>query len=139
ESFYREALEGRRRAFGAEHPDTLISVINMAHLSNVRGRFDEARAALEENHPLIQRVFGLDHWRCAEARSLVGEALVGLGRLEAAEHYLLESFTNLEGSLPEGRRKAKLPLARERIVKLYEAWDKTKEAGEWRDGAVEGD
>ena len=42
EPYYREALEKRRRVLGEEHPDTLVSINNMATLLEKQGRLDEA-------------------------------------------------------------------------------------------------
>ena len=51
EPLYRRALEARERVLGKEHPDTLISVNNLAGLYQAQGRYGEAeplyRRALE--------------------------------------------------------------------------------------------
>ena len=75
---------------------------------------------------------GENHWRTAEARSLLGAALAGLQRHQEAEAYLLDGYTELDASLPAGRRTTKLPPAVERLVLLYDAWSKPMQAAEWR-------
>ena len=95
--------------------------------------------AYAECEPLVResletgaRVLGADHWRVAESRSLLGEALAGLERYEEAEADLLESYAALDVALPPARRARRLPAAAERLVKLYEAWGKPEMADEWR-------
>jgi len=48
EVYYTEALEGRRRVLGDEHPDTLLSICNMGNLLYMQGKFDEAETHYTE-------------------------------------------------------------------------------------------
>ena len=43
EGLYRRALEGRESQLGAQHPDTLGSVNNLANLLQQQGKLEEAR------------------------------------------------------------------------------------------------
>ena len=51
EPYFREALEGRRRTLGDEHPDTLTSIFLTGYWLTSQGKFEEAlpyyREALE--------------------------------------------------------------------------------------------
>jgi hypothetical protein len=51
ESHFREALEGRRRVLGKEHPDTLVSKGNLDGLLARFGRSREAFEAESEDPP----------------------------------------------------------------------------------------
>ncbi len=82
--------------------------------------------------PIHIRILGENHWRTAEARSLLGEALTGLERYEEAETHLLDGHAGLDASLPGGRRTQKLPSSIDRLVRLYDAWGKPEKAAEWR-------
>ncbi len=42
EPLYRRALDGKERVLGGEHPDTLISVVNLAALRHAQGKLEEA-------------------------------------------------------------------------------------------------
>ncbi len=130
--YYREALEGYRRALGDEHPNTLTSINNMVALLNARVRYAEAEQLVRESLPINIRIRGENHWRTAEARSLLGEALAGLERYDEAETHLLDGHAGLDASLPGGRRTKKLPPSIERLVRLYDAWGKPDQAAEWR-------
>jgi hypothetical protein len=60
---YVDALEGRRRTLGPNHPDTFTSMLNLATLlADVKER-DEAAALLRECFEGSQRVLGPNHPR----------------------------------------------------------------------------
>ncbi len=75
---------------------------------------------------------GKDDWQTAEAHSLLGAALTELGRYEEEETHLLEGHAGLDASAPGGRRPRYLPRSIERLVYLYDAWDKPEKAAEYR-------
>ena len=83
-------LEGKRRVLGDEHGSTLISIRSMAALLNAQLRYTEAEQLVRESLPIHIRVLGENHWRTAEARSLLGAALAGLERYQHAETHLLD-------------------------------------------------
>jgi serine/threonine protein kinase/Tfp pilus assembly protein PilF len=131
EQHFREALEGRRRKLTDEHPDTLNSFNSLAFVLNARERYTESESLLREALPLHERINGIDHWRTAETRSLLGEAICGLGRFNEAEPLLVDGHARLDEVLPPIRRGQKLTPAIERLVRLYEAWDKPEQAAAW--------
>ena len=55
------AYELRRRHLGEEHPETLASLVDLATLSNDRGRGDEAVPLLRDALERQRRVLGPDH------------------------------------------------------------------------------
>ena len=60
-ALYVDALEGRRRTLGPNHPDTFTSMLNLATLlADVKER-DEAAALLRECFEGRQRVLGPNH------------------------------------------------------------------------------
>jgi tetratricopeptide (TPR) repeat protein len=69
-----------------------------------------------------------------EARSLLGDALRQQGKFESAEEMLLQSHRatrELAVERPEEMGPA-LRRSTERIIRLYEAWDRPVEAAHWR-------
>ena len=104
----------------------------MGSLLNAQKRYTESEPILRESLETGGTVLGADHWRVAEARSLLGESLAGQEQFNEAEPLLLEGYTGLESSLPGGWRSQKLPPAIERLIKLYDAWGKPDQAAEWR-------
>ena len=70
------------------------------------------------------------HWTRFEAQSLLGEALAGLGKRAEAEALLLPAYDGLRASAAVSPWKKRA--ARERIVRLYEAWGRPEAAAAWR-------
>ncbi len=132
EGYFREALAGHLSVLGAPHFNTRVIVNNLAAIQNAQSRFRESEALLRESLPIHIEALGEKHWRTYEARSLLGEALTGLGRYEKAENELLEAMSGLEATMPDGSRPTKLPAAIRRVAELYEAWGKHEEAARWR-------
>jgi serine/threonine protein kinase/tetratricopeptide (TPR) repeat protein len=86
----------------------------------------ECLAILEKERP--------DDWRRFVALSLLGGSLLGQKKYAEAEPLLLQGYEGMkqrEDKIPP-TRKGRLPRAAERLVKLYEAWDKKDEADRWR-------
>lgn len=54
-------MEITKRVLGAEHPDTLPSMINLAHTWKSQGRHQVTLALLEDCVLLRRRVLGLGH------------------------------------------------------------------------------
>ncbi|WP_221031496.1 serine/threonine-protein kinase [Actomonas aquatica] len=75
-----------------------------------------------------------DEWRTFEAHSGLGAAWVGQGRLAEAEPWLISGYEGLlarqEQSAVATRRS--IGEALDRLVALYEAWEKPAEVARWR-------
>jgi hypothetical protein len=56
-----QVIETRKRMLGAEHPDTLASMANLAYTWKGQLRDKEATALMKECVQLRERVLGLDH------------------------------------------------------------------------------
>jgi tetratricopeptide (TPR) repeat protein len=94
-----------------------------------QGRFREAEEPLRECLALRTRR-DPGGWARWNAMSILGECLVGLQRFDEAERLLLESYEKLDP--PPTLRQMRRRQARERVVKLYEAWGKPEKAEAWR-------
>jgi len=68
-------------------------------------------------------------------QSLLGATLLGQKKLAEAEPQLLQGFEGMELRQTKitGRARSNLKSAMQRLVQLYEAWDKPGEAAKWRD------
>ena len=71
-----------------------------------------------------------DHWLIASAESVLGHCLAAMGRYEEAEPLLVESFRRIRAAL--GNQDERTLRALRHIIALYEAWDKSGEAAEYR-------
>jgi hypothetical protein len=71
-----------------------------------------------------------DDWRIASAQSLLGCSLANQKKFDEAEPLLIHGYEGIVES-----KKAppeRLAEANDRLIKLYEAWDKPEQAAQWR-------
>jgi hypothetical protein len=75
-----------------------------------------------------------DVWNTFNTRSMLGGALLGRKRYAEAEPLLVSGYDGMKrraASIPPPGRD-RLTEALERLVRLYESWDKPLEAARWR-------
>jgi non-specific serine/threonine protein kinase/serine/threonine-protein kinase len=87
------------------------------------------REALE-----IRQKLAKDDWRTFATQSMLGAALRGQRKHAEAEPLLLRGYEGMkerEAKIPANARRS-LPDAVERLVQLYDAWDRPEEAKKWR-------
>jgi serine/threonine protein kinase/tetratricopeptide (TPR) repeat protein len=85
----------------------------------------ESLAILQKNHPEI--------WETFRAQSLLGAALLGQQKYTEAEPHLVQGYQGLKKLEKSQGHKSDGPSeALERLVQLYDAWDKPDEAAKWR-------
>jgi hypothetical protein len=96
-----------------------------------------ARGQAREVEPLFRKVIEArrtlnrkDNWALFDAESLLGDCLTLQGRFPEAEPLLLKSFDAMKANHAVPHR---VRAARERIVRLYQAWGKPEQAARWRD------
>jgi uncharacterized protein HemY len=133
ETLLSKALEGQRRVLGDHHPETLNSWDGLGRLQLRERKYAEAESTLrgalrghEEAMP--------DSWERYDCQSMLGGSLEGQAKFAEAEPLLLsgyEGVTRRQATIPVQERRV-LSETRERIVKLYEAWQKPEKARQWR-------
>ena len=102
------------------------------------GQFTEAEALARECLALREQEMP-DGWMTFNARSLLGEALLGQKRYAEAEPLLLSGYDGMkqrEGQLPPAG-KASLAESLQRLVQLNEAQGKPDKAAEWKQRLAE--
>jgi len=75
-----------------------------------------------------------DDWTTFETKSLLGDAILQQKRYAEAEPLLLAGYHGMkkqENKIP-AREKLRLIQALERLLRLYETWDKPEKASKWR-------
>ena len=136
ERLLERSLRKRRRILGAEHPDTLSSMNNLASTYRAQGRMEEALALEEEELEKSRRILGAEHpdtlssmnnlaltyraqGRMEEALALQEEALEKSRRILGAEHPgTLTSMNNLALTYrAQGRMEEALALQEEALEK----------------------
>ncbi|MFO0867415.1 MAG: serine/threonine-protein kinase [Pirellulales bacterium] len=82
----------------------------------------------------IREQFEPDAWTTANARSLLGDALAGQGKLAEAEPLLLDGYLGLRAQAQQipPASQSRLPRALERLVILYQRLARPDEAARWQ-------
>jgi hypothetical protein len=126
----RKVLELRGKSLTDDHPTVTSS---MGILGRSLDQMDSLAAGeywLRESLAIRRKVYPAGHFLILSSQSILGEHLALAKRFDQAEPMLLES----EKALVEARGES-APIvkdARERIVRMYEAWGKPGEAAKWR-------
>jgi eukaryotic-like serine/threonine-protein kinase len=137
EKYAGQVLAGRRRAGGSENPaDIQAAAADLALVYVLRGKF-------AESEPLMRQILEFDEkkqadsWLRYRAESLLGASLAGQKKYGEAEPLLLKGY---QGMLARKEQVGwmgtaswyQLALAREWIVRLYQAWGKPEKAADWK-------
>jgi tetratricopeptide (TPR) repeat protein len=124
ESLYREALELRRKALPAGHPDIVQSLNNLALLLREEGNLLAAEPYFSELLVEVERTYGKESWLVANTRLALGRTLAGLNRFAEAETALVEAERVL--ATAPGVSAGRHDKCVEALAALYEAWDKSE-------------
>jgi tetratricopeptide (TPR) repeat protein len=134
ESLCREALAIVRAALPEEHPVIVARLERLALVLVDQRQYEEAETLLRECLELQQKTLPTGHHKIAVTESMLGDCLALAGRYDEAETLLLRSHEILK-DCPENATPVQRKMLEEnfnRIVQLYEAWNKPKKAAEWR-------
>jgi hypothetical protein len=96
-------------------------------------KFAEAEPFWREALSIREKKFP-DDWRTFNTRAMLGSALLGQSKFADAEHMLVAGYEGMkqhEAKIPPEHRRL-IVTAVERLVHLYDAWDKQDEAARWR-------
>jgi len=135
EATYRRALELHRSHLPPGSPNLGYPLTGLGRVLMDLDRFGEAEVYLREAVEVRTAALGEDHWHVAASASALGACLVSMGRYEEAERYLLSSLSTLETTFGDEDRRSQL--ARERVVRLYEASGQANRAAEFRAGLAD--
>ncbi|NYE59035.1 tetratricopeptide (TPR) repeat protein [Duganella sp. 1224] len=97
---FEESLSLRQRGLGEDHPDTLVSKINLAAALRQQGRLDEAQFLDECIVESRERILGGDHPDTLAARANLAATLGLQGRAAeglALQDSVLDTYTRLLG------------------------------------------
>jgi serine/threonine protein kinase len=134
ETILRHTLAETSKARGPEHSATTGAEVMLADNLNRQRRFAEAE-------PLIQHAVKTrdatapDLWNTFNARSVLGETLLGLNRREEARQPLLTGYEGLlkrRDRIPAEHRERRLREAAERVSVWHEKGGDAAKATEWR-------
>jgi serine/threonine-protein kinase len=129
ETSLRESLAIRRKVLGERHPHTAHTLRNLASTYYRRGDAVAAEPLHREALAIQLAALGDAHWVTAMYQVDLGASLTALSRYEEAEALLLEASAALE--LTDNSEE--IENARQKLVALYEAWDRPEEAARYRE------
>ena len=130
ERYSREVLELRGQTLPDAHPAVATAMQALGLALAHQGKLEDGEHWLRESMELRRATLPEGHWLVSTAESVLGEHLVSQGRLVEAERLLLPSEERLLAE--RGALSPQVRDARKRIVALYEAMGREREAAVWR-------
>lgn len=130
EPLYLRALEIQRAALPPKHPDMSYGLVGLGILLVQAGRPREAEPRLAEAVEIRGATFGESDWRSAVAKSALGACLASEARWDEAERLLLDADVSLQ---KRGGQTQEATTNRQRLVALYEKWQRPDKAAAFRD------
>jgi hypothetical protein len=118
------------------NPDSLLlsgDLADIGHLLVTNEQYLEAEKYLRQSQAIREKKEP-DVWSTFDTRSRLGAALLGQKKYAEAEPLLLRGYEGMkqrEDKIPTQYR-SRLAEALERLVQLYDAWNKPDEAAKWR-------
>jgi tetratricopeptide (TPR) repeat protein len=147
----REALRIQRQALVKDHYSAGQTLAALGWALTKIDRAKEGEPLLREGLDICRKALPKGDWFTADTESLLGGCLAVQGQYEKAERLLLNGYNGLltaAGNPPvtsswptrcmlslhdsPGAPPAQIRQALDRIVTLYEAWDRPDKASEWR-------
>lgn len=133
EPIRRDLVASARRRLGDQHPDLASALADLGANLLRQKKFADAEPPLREALQIRQAILG-DDWRTYHAQSLLGASLAGQKNYGEAEKHLLAAWEGLHAqektSSPTQRKR--LNDTSQRLVNLYEAWQKPELTEQWR-------
>ncbi|MSU58720.1 MAG: tetratricopeptide repeat protein [Pedosphaera sp.] len=122
-----------RKLSGDEHPFVANSLAELTRFLMVQEKFAEAEPLARECLSIREKRLP-DDWVTFNARSVVGDSLLGQKKFAEAEPLLLSGYEGMkqrEDKIPAiGKPRVKETL--QRLVQLYEATGQSEKAAAWR-------
>jgi tetratricopeptide (TPR) repeat protein len=134
EPLLREVQAATERDRGPDHPETATTLMNLGVCLLSQGKYRESEPHFRKALGIRER-HRLGGFSVGNAKSHLGAALLGQDRFVEAEPLVLAGYREVkavEDEIPPFRR-GRIREAADRVVRLYEAWDKADVAAQWRD------
>lgn len=130
ERLYTQVLEQRRRELGPESLDVASSLANLAWLKFNLKQYDQATALHREALAIRRMRLGDEHPDVARSLTGLGASLTRQAQYAEAEKVLTDALAILR-DLPTPPHSYEC-VTLDRLVKLYESWDKPQQAEAYR-------
>ncbi|HXS94622.1 MAG TPA: serine/threonine-protein kinase [Candidatus Limnocylindrales bacterium] len=133
ETLFADALKSQRRVLGEDHLETLSSRDGLGRVQFREHKYVEAESTLRDTLKEYEKL-APESWERYNCQSMLGGSLEGQNKYADAESLLISGYEGLM------QRKATVPLhdrgvlseSGERIVQLYQMWEKPDKLAEWR-------
>ncbi|HZL87205.1 MAG TPA: tetratricopeptide repeat protein [Pirellulaceae bacterium] len=128
-----EQVQAARQQFPADSPQLATALADTAKALLDAKVYADAESLLREILSFREKT-AATFWATHHTQSLLGAALLGQEKYAAAEPPLLQGYAGLrerEAAIPSEVKSYPIQ-ALERLVQLYDAWDKPDEAAKWR-------
>jgi eukaryotic-like serine/threonine-protein kinase len=133
EGLLEKAADIRIHKLERDHPET-ANVLTWLGLARIRQRrYDQAEPVLRDGVAIWSKILPEDYRRF-QAESLLGASLLGQAKYSEAEDPLVSGYKGLksrEATIPASNR-SQVTDAGERVISLYEAWQKVEQLADWR-------
>jgi serine/threonine-protein kinase len=126
----RIALDTLRKSIGPEHPVAASTEATLGLTLTRERRAAEGEPYLREALAIRKKILPPGDFMIPYAASALGECLTVQNRYAEAEPLLIDSYNELKTKL--GDQNKRTTEARERLVKLYELWEKPELAARYR-------
>jgi hypothetical protein len=133
EPLHRTILAQALKQFGSGDVRTGVCRAKLGSNLLQQKRYAEAEALLRDSLQVLEAKQP-EAWTTFDARSALGGSLLAQKKYAEAEPLLLEGYRGLkarEGQIPKALR-ARLSEALQRLVELYDVWDRPVDAARWR-------
>jgi hypothetical protein len=127
-------VQTARKQFPASSPKLAAALADVGKAVLDGKAYADAEPLLRESLTLSEH-HAPDAWETDQARSLLGGALLGQRKYADAEPLLFRGYEGMKRRAEKVPAQAKVQQLREtleRLVRLYDAWDKPDEAAKWR-------
>ena len=133
EGLWNKVLEVRRKTLGTQHPNTTDVMTSLGETEMLEEKYDLAEPLLREALSNWEKITP-DGWKRYYGQALLGATLAGQTRFAEAEPLLISGYGGVK------QREASIPLqdrhvlsdVGERVIRLYEKWEKPEKVKEWR-------
>ena len=127
----RTGLVLLRKYLGPEHPLTSDAALSLGLTLTREEKSAEGESFLREALAIRTKILPPDSFLIPSAESALGECLTAQKRYAEAEPLLTDGYSGLVRKL--GEKDHRVSESRARLVKLYELWEKPKQAAQYRE------